>query len=119
MEPARATLLCRSIFPSHFRRRATPPVRKTWCPCHVLTLWEVRGVACTAVLTDPDRAIRVHLVVVEAPDVETGVASAWKLVDPSFNRWSRKAPSRPHKRRVEHALNVNYRTGDDKRLIGA
>ncbi len=85
----------------------------------VPTGWHVEERSGYVVLTDPDQAIDVRLVVVQAPDVDQGIAAAWKVVDAAFNLPIASSIEPPVGAGVEHALNVNYNTGDQQRFAAA
>ena len=116
-------LLLMALLPSFAQAQAAEPTTYADPAGHfsvpVPTGWQAQEAPGYLVLTDPDKAIAVRVVVVQAPDVSQGIAAAWKVVDPAFNLPIANSAEPPTRAGVEHALNVNYNTGDQQRFAAA
>ncbi len=70
--------------------------------------WRVAQHQGYATLTDPDEAIRVHVLTLEAEDLEAAVAEAWQRVDASFDVEVDEVLEPPSEAGVERTVVVNY-----------
>lgn len=90
--------------------RFTAPVPSTW---------NVETTASYVLMTDPDLAIKVYLVALSGDDAKSAIEQAWAVVDPAFNLKPQQVSEPPAPEGLDQIVQINYASGDDKRLVVA
>lgn len=81
------------------------------------TNWRAEPSEGYVTLTDPDGAIRLYVLTVEAEDVEAGVAAAWRVVDPAFALRQVDATHTPPDPGTEDSVIIAYDPDDAQRAV--
>lgn len=83
------------------------------------TNWQAEGDEDYVLLSSPDQAIEVYVVVVPGDAVEEAIADAWIMVDPDFDVPVLDVNEIPPSGGLERLVSVDYNTGDDSNVAAA
>jgi CubicO group peptidase (beta-lactamase class C family) len=82
------------------------------------TNWTVEQSEGYATLISPDEGIRFHVLALNAEDLEEAIATAWSMIDPSFDLEPDEVLEEPT-RQVDRAISISYDTDDDQQIVAA
>lgn len=83
------------------------------------TNWAAHEGEGYVLLTDPEEAIKMVIVVVENDDLEAATAEAWQIFDPTFDLTIDETIEPPSSSGFEQTLVTNYDSGDRNRIVQA
>lgn len=84
----------------------------------VPTNWTAAAAGDVVTLTDPEGAIIVYALAVEAPDAAQGIATAWTRVRPGFSLEAAETNRPPAEPGVEETVQIDYDAGPE-RIVSA
>ena len=81
------------------------------------TNWQAEAAEGYGILRDPEGAITVYALAVEAEDVEAGLAEAWARVKEDFDLEIQDVTEIPASGGVEQIVVITYESGDEGRVV--
>lgn len=84
----------------------------------VPTNWTAESTKDYVLLQDPEKAIKMHILVIAGGSAEKAIAGAWALIDPAFKLTAKQTNTPPVTAGIDETVIITYNT-DDQRIVQA
>lgn len=78
------------------------------------TNWTAETIKDYVLLQDPEKAIKMHILVIAGNSAEKAIPSAWAVVDPAFKLPAKQTSTPPATTGIDEIVVVTYDTGDQR-----